>query len=234
MSSFPMRTIKSFILRQGRLTQGQQRALDTLWHQFGLDFSEQHADFPAIFGNANPVVLEIGFGNGESLVQMAIDNPDTNYIGIEVHRPGVGHLLHLIGENNTQNLRVMNHDAIDILQKQIADHSLDRVQLFFPDPWHKKKHQKRRIVQPEFLSLLSQKLKSDGQIHFATDWQHYARHMLRTLEAHPDFSNTAEAGQYSPRPDYRPVTKFERRGHRLGHGVWDLIFSINSESSDSC
>lgn len=226
MSEAPRRTIKSFILRQGRLTQGQQRALDTLWQDFGIDFSATPADFTAIFGNNQPVVLEIGFGNGESLLQMAMENPELNYVGIEVHRPGVGHLLHLIGENQVTNIRVMNHDAIDILQKQVAAHSLDRIQLFFPDPWHKKKHHKRRIVQTAFLDLLASKLKNGGQLHFATDWEHYAKHMLATLEAHPDFSNNAGAGQYSERPDYRPITKFERRGHRLGHGVWDLLFSL--------
>lgn len=226
MSEQPRRTIKSFILRQGRLTQGQQRALDEQWPVFGINYEASPIDLAACFGNDNPVVLEIGFGNGESLAQMAAENPDQNFIGIEVHRPGVGHLLHLIQEQGIENLRVMNHDAIDILHNQIPEHSLSRVQLYFPDPWHKKKHNKRRIVQPAFLDTLAKLLNDSGQIHFATDWEHYAKHMMKTLEAHPLFENTLDENQFSPRPDYRPVTKFERRGHRLGHGVWDLIFNV--------
>lgn len=226
MSEKPRRTIKSFILRQGRLTHGQQRALDEQWPVFGIDYEAQPLDLATLFGNDNPVVLEIGFGNGESLLQMAAENPEQNFIGIEVHRPGVGHLLHLIQEQGIQNLRVMNHDAIDILQNQIPEHSLSRIQLYFPDPWHKKKHNKRRIVQPAFLDTLASLLKEDGQIHFATDWEHYAEHMMATLEAHAKFINTHKKQQFSPKPDYRPITKFERRGQRLGHGVWDLIFKV--------
>ena len=220
------RTIKSFILRQGRLTHGQQRALDEQWPVFGIEYEASLLDFETLFGNTNPVILEIGFGNGESLLQMAAENPDQNFIGIEVHRPGVGHLLHLIHEQGIQNLRVMNHDAIDILQNQIPEHSLTRVQLYFPDPWHKKKHNKRRIVQAAFLDTLSRLLRTDGKIHFATDWEHYAKHMMLTLEYHDDFENDDGTNQYSPKPDYRPITKFEKRGQRLGHGVWDLIFSV--------
>lgn len=223
------RTIKSFILRQGRLTQGQQRALDEQWPVFGIDYEAKLLDFEVLFGNTNPVILEIGFGNGESLLQMAAENPEQNFIGIEVHRPGVGHLLHLIQEHGIQNLRVMNHDAIDILQNQITDHSLDRVQLYFPDPWHKKKHNKRRIVQTSFLDMLARLLKADSKIHFATDWEHYAKHMMQTLENHDVFENVAGNNQYSPKPDYRPITKFERRGQRLGHGVWDLVFSVKQK-----
>lgn len=223
------RTIKSFILRQGRLTQGQQRALDEQWPIFGIDYEAKPIDFAKLFGNNNPVILEIGFGNGESLLQMAAENPEQNFVGIEVHRPGVGHLLHLIHEQSIKNLRVMNYDAIDILQNQIAEHSLSRVQLYFPDPWHKRKHIKRRIVQTSFLDMLAKLLKSDGQIHFATDWEHYARHMMATLEDHPQFSNNAANNEFSPKPDYRPTTKFERRGQRLGHGVWDLLFSVQQK-----
>lgn len=223
------RTIKSFILRQGRLTQGQQRALDEQWPIFGIDYEAKPIDFAKLFGNNNPVILEIGFGNGESLLQMAAENPEQNFVGIEVHRPGVGHLLHLIHEQGIKNLRVMNYDAIDILQNQIAEHSLSRVQLYFPDPWHKRKHIKRRIVQAGFLDMLAKLLKSDGQIHFATDWKHYAHHMMATLENHPQFSNNATKNEFSPKPDYRPTTKFERRGQRLGHGVWDLLFSVQQK-----
>jgi len=226
VSEQPRRTIKSFILRQGRLTHGQQRALDELWPVFGIDYQAEPIDLNTVFGNDKPVVLEIGFGNGESLVQMAAENPELNFIGIEVHRPGVGHLLHMIQEQGIQNLRVMNHDAIDILQNQIPKHSLHRIQLYFPDPWHKKKHNKRRIVQPAFLDTLATLLQADGKIHFATDWEHYAEHMMLTLEAHPLFVNSLEKNQFIPKPDYRPTTKFERRGQRLGHGVWDLIFNL--------
>lgn len=226
MSNTVRRTIKSFILRQGRLTLGQQRALDEQWPVFGIDYSPELLDFNAIFGNEQPVVLEIGFGNGESLVQMASENPEQNFIGIEVHRPGVGHILHLIQQSGVQNLRVMHYDAIDILQNQIPQHSLSRVQLYFPDPWHKTKHTKRRIVQLEFLDMLAKLLRKDGQIHFATDWKDYAKHMMKTLESHPEFINNATGNEYSPKPGYRPVTKFERRGQRLGHGVWDLLFSV--------
>lgn len=223
------RTIKSFILRQGRLTHGQQRALDEQWPVFGIDYEDKPIDFADLFGNNNPVILEIGFGNGESLLQMAAENPEQNFVGIEVHRPGVGHLLHLIHEQGIKNLRVMNYDAIDILLNQVAEHSLSRVQLYFPDPWHKKKHNKRRIVQASFLDMLAKLLKSDGQIHFATDWEHYAHHMMLTLENHPLFSNNAAKNEFSPKPTYRPTTKFERRGQRLGHGVWDLLFSVQQK-----
>ncbi len=226
MSDAPRRTIKSFILRQGRLTHGQQRALEEQWPIFGIDYEARPLDLKALFGNDQPVILEIGFGNGESLLQMAAENPEQNFIGIEVHRPGVGHLLHLIQQQGIQNLRVMNHDAIDILQNQIPEHSLSRVQLYFPDPWHKKKHNKRRIVQPAFLDTLAKLLRTDGKIHFATDWEPYAEQMMATLEQHPLFENSQPAGQFTPKPDYRPETKFERRGQRLGHGVWDLIFTV--------
>ncbi|MDH5516198.1 MAG: tRNA (guanosine(46)-N7)-methyltransferase TrmB [Gammaproteobacteria bacterium] len=229
MSDIIRRTVKSFILRQGRLTQGQQRALAQQWPLFGIDFTPQPLDFNSLFGNQQPVILEIGFGNGDSLAQMARENPQQNFIGIEVHRPGVGHLLHLIQQYEITNLRVMNHDAIDILHQQIAENSLSRVQLYFPDPWHKTKHNKRRIVQPAFLDRLAQLLNKDGQIHFATDWHDYAKHMMKTLENHPQFSNQAGNFEFSPKPDYRPTTKFERRGQKLGHGVWDLIFSVNKD-----
>lgn len=224
MSDTPRRTIKSFILRQGRLTQGQQRALEQQWPTFGIDFDQQAINFESLFNNNNDTVLEIGFGNGESLATMAEQAPDLNFIGIEVHRPGVGHLLHIIDEKQLNNLRVMNHDAIEILEQQIPNDSLARVQLYFPDPWHKKKHNKRRIVQTGFLDLLAKKVKTNGHLHFATDWQPYAEHMLSTLSAHPLFENTDPANSYSEKPSYRPETKFERRGQRLGHGVWDLVF----------
>ena len=219
-----LRQIKSYVRREGRLTAGQQRALELMWPQFGIDYAENTIDLNALFKRDNEKILEIGFGNGDSLWQMASANPDKDYIGIEVHRPGVGHLLHLIEESGISNLRVMCHDAVEILKHQIADQSLDRLQLFFPDPWHKKKHHKRRIVQHEFVQLVAQKLKHQGVFHLATDWENYAQHMLQTLNHCDQFKNLSASNDYLPRPDERPVTKFEKRGHRLGHGVWDLVF----------
>ena len=219
-----LRTIRSFVKREGRLTAGQQRALDVLWPEFGIDYSTDLIDVNQFFAHSAPVVLEIGFGNGDSLFQMAQNNPDKNYIGIEVHRPGVGHLLQLIETHNINNLKIICHDAIDVIENQIADNSLDRVQLFFPDPWHKKKHNKRRIVQQQFVNLLAKKIKIDGIFHLATDWQDYAEHMLDVLSNNSNFENLSEENNFVTRPDDRPITKFEKRGHRLGHGVWDLLF----------
>jgi len=219
------RTIRSFVKREGRLTNGQQHALDHLWPEFGIDYSDVTIDMDAVFGRQAERILEIGFGNGESLWQMASEQPDKDFIGIEVHRPGVGRLLKKIEDSGMQNLRLICHDAIDVLKQQITDNSLDRVQLFFPDPWHKKKHHKRRIVQAEFAELIAQKLKAGGIFHLATDWQHYAEHMLEVLNNCPQLQNLSPQNDFVPRPDERPLTKFERRGHRLGHGVWDLFYN---------
>jgi tRNA (guanine-N7-)-methyltransferase len=219
------RKIRSFVRREGRLTHGQQHALETLWPAYGIEADTQNLDFQRLFGNDHPVILEIGFGNGESLAAMAQALPENNYIGIEVHRPGVGHLLKLIEEKGLSNLRVMSDDAVEILTRQIPVASLSGVQLFFPDPWHKKKHHKRRIVQPDFVHHLATRLKPGGFFHMATDWQDYAVHMLEVMQASKDFENCSESGDYVPRPGHRPITKFEQRGHRLGHGVWDLMFA---------
>lgn len=219
-----IRRIQSFVRREGRLTPGQQKALQEQWPLWGIEADGRSIDFPTLFARDAPVVLEIGFGNGETLLHMAPMFPQWNFLGIEVHRPGVGHLLKRIAEQGLTNVRVMQEDAVEILKTQVADNSLDKVLLFFPDPWHKKKHHKRRIVQPEFVQLLRQKLKPGGQFHMATDWQQYAEYMLEVMEAAEGFNNLATEGQYSHKPDYRPVTKFERRGQRLGHGVWDLIY----------
>jgi len=217
-----LRRIRSFVKREGRLTPGQQTAIDTGWPQFGLNPKEPISP-NELFANDNPITLEIGFGNGESLATMAEAEPNKNFIGIEVHRPGVGHLLRVVLEKGISNIRVFDTDAIEVLQQAIPDLSLDCVQLFFPDPWHKKRHHKRRIVQADFLDLLQRKLKTGGRFHAATDWENYAEHMLETLNKHPGFSN-ANNSDYSERPKHRPLTKFENRGLRLGHGVWDLIF----------
>lgn len=215
--------IKSFARRQGRITPAQQKALDELWELYGL---EPHSELvPEIhFGNQNPIVLEIGFGNGDSLVEMAQNDPDRNYVGIEVHRPGVGHLLIKTQEAGVQNLRVYAHDAIDILNDCIADAALERVQLFFPDPWHKTRHHKRRIVKQDFLQLIARKLIPGGTFHAATDWENYATDMAEQFALSGLFRSENPESPFSPRPSYRPLTKFEARGHRLGHGVWDLIF----------
>lgn len=218
------RTIKSFVLRQGRLTKGQETAMEALWPVFGVNVGDDLLDLPALFGRTAPITLEIGFGNGESLWQMAHAAPQRDFLGIEVHAPGVGHLLKRIDETGLTNIRVMNTDAVEILQKRISRASLDRVQLFFPDPWHKKKHHKRRIVQTEFVDLIAKSLCQGGVLHMATDWENYAEHMAMVMQDRSDFRNMAEQPPYSPRPDERPLTKFENRGLRLGHGVWDLLY----------
>ncbi len=217
------RRIRSFVRREGRITRAQQRALDKLWSRYGLEAGQQ-LDLDRIFGRTATRTLEIGFGNGASLAAMAEQDPDTDFIGIEVHRPGVGHLLLELERRGLDNVRVIRADAVQVLGHDLADDSLDRVLLFFPDPWPKKRHHKRRIVRPGFIELLARKLKTGGILHMATDWEHYAGHMLMLLGESDAFRNCAGAGNYSPRPAYRPVTRFEQRGQRLGHGVWDLVF----------
>ena len=219
-----MRKIRSFVRREGRLTKGQEKALEELWPVMGIDFAPAPLDMVALFGREAPVVLEIGFGMGASLVEMAKNAPEKNFIGIEVHRPGVGACLSSAAEAGVTNLRLFCHDAVEVLEQMIPEQSIDTLQLFFPDPWHKSRHHKRRIVQPAFVEMLRPRLKLGGLFHMATDWQNYAEHMLEVMRVAPGFSNTSEFGDYVPRPDSRPLTKFERRGHRLGHGVWDLVF----------
>jgi len=225
MSEPRRREIRSFVLREGRLTPGQQRAFDALWPRLGVDWQPgEPLDLPALFGNDHPVWLEIGFGNGESLAEMAAGHPERNYLGIEVHRPGVGHLLLKLEERGLDNVRVLRHDAVEILRDALPAASLAGVQLFFADPWPKKKHHKRRIVQPAFMAMIARVLRPGGIFHAATDWQDYAEHMLEVFDGCEDrFENLAGHGNYSPKPDDRPLTKFEQRGQRLGHGVWDLL-----------
>lgn len=219
----PLRRIRSFVRREGRITPGQQRALQECWPRYGLE-ADARLDLAQVFGRDAPRTLEIGFGNGASLATMAAQQPQHDFIGIEVHRPGVGHLLQLIEEQGLGNLRLMREDAVQVLQHCIADDSLDRVLLFFPDPWHKKRHHKRRIVQPEFIELLASKIRHGGRLHMATDWEDYAQHMVEVMSGSTAFRNCAASGAFVPRPEYRPVTKFEQRGQRLGHGVWDLLY----------
>lgn len=219
------RPIRSFVLRQGRLTKGQQRAFDQLWPRFGIEFQGQLLDLTRMFGNSNPVCMEIGFGNGASLARMAEQHPETNYLGIEVHAPGVGHLLLEIEERRLENVRIIRHDAIEVLQNGLTPGSLQGLFLFFPDPWHKKRHHKRRILNPRFVELAARVLRPGGFFHAATDWENYAGQMMEVLSAADDrFENSAGKDHFTPRPDYRPLTRFEQRGQRLGHGVWDLIF----------
>lgn len=219
-----MRTIKSFVMRAGRMTDGQQRGLDLGWPKFGLQLEDGLRDFDQVFGRQAPRTFEIGFGMGHSTLEMAASAPEQDFIGVEVHKPGVGALLSGALAQNLSNIRVYSCDALEVLRQCVADASLDRVLLFFPDPWHKARHHKRRIVQPAFAELVRQKLKVGGVLHMATDWQPYAEHMLEVMNAAPGYRNLAEDGAYVPRPQERPVTKFERRGERLGHGVWDLKF----------
>lgn len=223
------RRIKSFVLRQGRLSQAQQAAIDSLWPQFGLELKPELLDFHALFGREADTIVEIGFGMGHSLAAMAEANPDKNYIGIEVHRPGVGALLKLVGEKGLTNIRVFNDDAIEVLAQRIPKNSLAGVYLFFPDPWHKKKHKKRRILQAEFAKTIASHLKAGGHFHMATDWEDYAEQMMEVMTEAEGYRNISGEGQFTPRPDYRPLTKFEQRGHKLGHGVWDLIFEKVSD-----
>lgn len=217
------RPIRSFVLRQGRLTAAQQRAIETAMPRFGVAYEPQMLALDALFGRKeSPKVLEIGFGMGDSTAAIAAANPDIDYLGIEVHGPGVGNLLRLIESSDLKNLRLIQHDAVEVLNNMIADGSLDGVHIFFPDPWHKKRHHKRRLIQGPFVSMLCSKLKAGAYLHVATDWQEYAEWVLEVLNAEPLLQNTA--ADYAPRPDYRPLTKFEKRGIKLGHGVWDLIF----------
>jgi len=221
---FKQKAIRSYVIRGGRMTEGQRKAFDDHWDFYGLSLHSGSARWSQIFGREAPVVLEIGFGMGDSLLEMAQAEPDKDFIGIEVHPPGVGRLINNAAEQQVKNLRVYMADAVDVLQDCIPDQSLSRVQIYFPDPWHKKKHNKRRIIQPDFIQLLRAKLNIGGLIHLATDWQNYAEQMLEVMSQAEGFSNEAGDG-YGERPAFRPVTKFERRGERLGHGVWDLLFS---------
>ena len=216
------RHIRSFVLRQGRVSNAQQRSYDTLMPQFGISYAVQPLDLDAAFGRVAPKILEIGFGMGESTATIAQAHPQNDYLALEVHTPGVGSLLKQIEEKQLSNIRIIQHDAVEVLRDMIQDASLDGVHIFFPDPWHKARHNKRRLIQSPFIAQLVQKLKPGAYIHVATDWEDYAKQVLAVLSAEPLLQNTA--ADYAPRPEYRPLTKFEQRGIRLGHGVWDLVF----------
>jgi len=222
MSHADQTHIRSYVLRQGRVSNAQQRAREELLPRYGIAYAPAALDLSAIFGRSAPKILEIGFGMGETTAAIAAAHPDCDYLGIEVHTPGVGALLKMAGELGLANLRVIQHDAVEVVRDMIAPGSLDGIHLFFPDPWPKKRHHKRRLVQPPFVALLASRLKPGGYLHCATDWGDYAEQMLSVLCAEPSLANTA--GAFAPRPDHRPETKFESRGLRLGHGVWDLVF----------
>ena len=219
----PRAPIRSYVLRAGRMGSGQVRALQELGPRYGLPFQDSPPDWDAVFGRAAPRVLEIGFGMGAATAAIAAARPAEDFIGVEVHEPGVGALLRLIGEQGLANLRIVRHDAVAVLERMVAPQSLAGVHVYFPDPWHKKRHHKRRLIQPPFVALLASRLAPGGYLHCATDWEPYAQQMLEVLAAEPALRNTAPG--FAPRPEWRPLTKFEQRGLRLGHGVWDLVFS---------
>lgn len=225
MSEPRNRPIRSFVVRAGRMTAGQSRALEELWQRFGVEYVPAPLDLEALFGRAAPRTLEIGFGNGEHLAALAHAHPERDYFGIEVHRPGVGHLFMLAAGNGSTNLRASQHDAVEVLREQIAPASLDEVLVLFPDPWHKKRHHKRRLIQPPFVELVATRLKAGGVFRLATDWEEYALQMLEVLGASASFVNLSPSGNWMPRPEERAPTRFEKRGARLGHGVWDLAFA---------
>ena len=218
------RAVRSFVLRQGRFTPAQQRAFDEAWPRFGIDYSGQPRDLDALFGRNAPKVMEIGTGNGAALRFAAGFDPSRDYIGLEVHAPGVGRLLNDLTTDNASNAKVYHHDAVEVLNHEIADGALDEVRIYFPDSWHKKRHNKRRLVQPAFAALLVRKLRPGGRLHCATDWEDYAEQMWDVLDATPGLSNRAGPRGAVPRPDWRPQTHFETRGQKLGHGVWDLLY----------
>lgn len=217
--------IRSFVLRQGRLSHAQRRAWENLLPRYGIPFNESLLDLNQVFGRTAPKILEIGFGMGESTATIAQNNPENDYLGIEVHTPGVGSLLNQIENLGLTNLRIIQHDAAEVLQHMLPVQCLNGIHIFFPDPWPKARHHKRRLIQPVLVTRLCEHLKAGGYIHVATDWEDYAAQILQVLSHEPQLSNTV--ADYAPRPQYRPLTKFEQRGLKLGHGVWDLIFSKN-------
>lgn len=215
--------IRSFVRRQGRVSPAQQRACDTLLPQFGIAYQAAKLDLAAAFARPAPKILEIGFGMGDSTATIAAAHPELDYLCLEVHTPGVGNLLKLIDSQQLRNIRIIQHDAVEVMRDMLDDGSLDGIHIFFPDPWHKARHNKRRLIQSPFIAQLVQKLKVGGYIHVATDWEDYAMQVLAVLSAEPLLQNTC--ADYAPRPEYRPLTKFEKRGLNLGHGVWDLVFT---------
>jgi len=219
------RKVRSFVLRQGRFSEAQQRAFEQHWSRFGVDYQGVPRDLNTVFGRTAPKVLEIGFGNGEALRWAAQQYPQLDYIGIEVHAPGVGRCLNALADDGSEHVRIYHHDAVEVLQHEIMDDALEQIRIWFPDPWHKKRHHKRRLIQAQFATLLARKLRIGGKLHLATDWEAYAEHMWDVLEACTDFRNDAGPRGHVPRPPWRIETHFERRGVKRGHGVWDLLYT---------
>jgi len=220
-----VRSIRSFVLRQGRATESQKRAFDVHWPALGLDYSGQPVDFSTVFPKPADLVVEIGFGNGEQLLFGALHEPERNFIGIEVHSPGVGRALNAVADAHLDNVRIYRHDALEVVRDDIPDGSLSEVRIYFPDPWHKKRHHKRRLIQPDFVALLCRKLKSGGRLHLASDWQEYVEHMWEVCDNEPELLATAGPCHSVDRPAWRRQTHFESRGRNLGHGVWDLLYT---------
>jgi len=218
------RPVRSFVLRGGRLTEGQKRALDEFWPRFGIEKGESLLDFKSLFGSDAPVIMEIGFGNGDATWQMARDHPAENYLGVEVHLPGVGHLLLKMKQHGITNIRIANDDAVEFLRRRVPEESLDGVRIYFPDPWPKKRHHKRRLIQPSLIELLASRMCPGALLHLATDWEPYAEHILEVMRSSDGFVNLSPSGDYCDQPEWRPETKYERRGERLGHQVRDLLF----------
>ncbi len=232
---YKKKPVRSYVIRSGRMTEGQQKALDEHWLEYRLSlFDGAPASWHEVFQRDAPRVLEIGFGMGDSLLEMAINEPDKDFIGIEVHLPGAGRLISNAVDKNVSNLKIYLADAVDVLEDCIAEQSLSRIQIYFPDPWHKRKHAKRRLIQTDLVERLCTRLEPGGILHIATDWQDYAEHIAKVVNVVSGFQNMAEVGQYCPRPAYRPETKFERRGLKLGHGVWDLMYKRRSAVNPSC
>jgi tRNA (guanine-N7-)-methyltransferase len=232
---YAQRRIRSFVLRAGRVTVAQERALAELWPTYGLDFAGGPIDLDVAFARGTPGpaarCLEIGFGSGEVIGALAQNNRDVDYLGIEVHRAGVGRLLLQASQAKLANLRVVCHDAVEVLRDAIPDECFDEILVFFPDPWHKKRHHKRRLIEPKFVELLAKKMRRGGVLRLGTDWQDYAEHMLAVCNAEPQLESLSPDGTYVARPDFRPPTRFERRGERLGHGVWDLAYAKRAPSA---
>ncbi|MFO7275866.1 MAG: tRNA (guanosine(46)-N7)-methyltransferase TrmB [Pseudomonadota bacterium] len=223
-SERPRRTVRSFVLRQGRMTDAQRRALEELWPRYGLEYSAEVLDLDRVFGRSAARTVEIGFGNGDNLIALAHANPGRDYLGIEVHRPGVGRALLAAQAHGLANLRVICHDAVEVFEYQLAPESIDEILVLFPDPWPKKRHQKRRLIQTPFVELMASRLRPGGVLRIATDWENYAQSILETLNACPRLQNLSPDGTFVPRPAERVPTRFEKRGERLGHRVWDLAF----------
>jgi len=218
------RPVRSFVLRGGRLTEGQKRALEEFWPRFGIEKGESPLDFKTLFGNDAPVIMEIGFGNGDATWQMAQAHPAENYMGVEVHQPGVGHLLLKMKQHGITNIRIANDDAVEFLCERVPTESLAGVRIYFPDPWPKKRHHKRRLIQPSLIELLASRMRPGALLHLATDWEPYAQHMLEVMGSSDGFVNLSPSGDFCDQPEWRPETKYERRGEGLGHRVRDLLF----------